>query len=127
MEGFISVRATKRQWPEFGVAHNVATYFDKFFVDEKLDVYVKRGMGAVVGNVDILITDVEQLRGFVDKKTKINPYQKYLNMLDQGYELIVGKPFVDQNGGVSKIHSGIYCKNYLEIAIREEEKGQIVI
>ncbi len=125
MKGFISVLATKPinpNWALGGCAHSVAIYFDKFTVDKKLDVYVKGGMGAIVGNVDVRITDIEQLRRYTDKKTKINPYQKYLDMMDQGYVLVVGRPFPAQHGGAGRNERGIYCKNYLEMAKKEEQE-----
>ena len=126
MEGFISVTATEfgkikkdsngKLRIEKGCAHNVATYFLKFGVDKENDVYVDKHLGAVVGNVDVTIKTIDELEKYKDKYTGKNPYQRFLDMRDKGYVLVVGSPFVEQYGGANPKHRGIYCKNYLEIA-----------
>lgn len=120
MKGFISVLATKRTWPESGCAHNVATYFNKLRVDKENDVYVEAYKGAVVGNVDVPVKTIDELEKYKDRKTGKNPYQQYLDMRDQGYELVVGQPFPHQHGGAGRHERGIYCKNYLQIAKKQK-------
>lgn len=122
MEDFISVISTKTgtivrdlsgniKFKE-GCAHSVATFFQKLKVDKENDVYVHEYMGAVVGNIDVPINSIDELEKFKDKKTKKNPYQKYLDMRDMGYILVVGDPFPAQYGGAGRNQRGIYCKNY---------------
>ena len=130
MDGFISVIATQlgkikkdsygNVSIEKGCAHNVTTYFLKFGIDKENDVYVDSHLGAVVDNVDVSIENIDDLEKFKDKKTGINPYQRFLYMRDKGYLLVVGEPFVGQHGGANPKHRGIYCKNYLEIVKQEK-------
>lgn len=131
MEGFISVAQTKfgkitrdmygNLKIEKGCAHSVATFFQKLKIDKENDVYVDEHMGAVVGNVDVFVKSIDELEKYNDKKTKINPYQKYLDMRDKGYNLVIGTPFPAEHGGAGRNQRGVYCKNYLEMVEKEKQ------
>lgn len=130
MEGFISVKGTidgdivedvyGNLKLQKGCAHNVATFFQRFRVDKKNNVYVDGLKGAIVGNIDVSIESIDDLEKFKDKKTGKNPYQRFLDMGDKGYVLVVGRPFPSQHGG-SGGTKGIYCKNYLDI-VKEQKR-----
>ena len=131
MEGFISVTATKNgdierdQYGNLkikdGCAHSVATYFYKLKVDKKNDVYIDSQLGAVVGNIDVDVKSIEELEKFKDKKTGFNPYQRFIDMKNEGYDLVVNMPFPHQHGGNGRTERGVYCKNYLDMIEKENQ------
>ena len=132
MKNFKSIKTTKlskiikNKYGELELrttcSHFVATYLEKFSVDVKNDVYVKNGYGAFVQNVGVKIKSVEELKNFFDKKTNKNPYQYILDMLEQGYDLIVGRSFPNDKGYNDENETGIYCRNYLEMIEKENEE-----
>ena len=132
MEGFVSVtdaEAGDKVWDENGnlifeknCAHNVATFFMGLSIDRENDVYVDSQLGAVVGNIDVYVKNVNELEKFTDKKTGKNPYQKYLDMRDKGYELVFYRPFPRGNGGNAHNERGVYCKNYLKFAKKQNKQ-----
>lgn len=79
-------------------------------VDEVNNVFVLNDFGAFIINVKFKINSFEDLKR-VDK----NQYKELLDLLNGGYEIVVGPAFPTMDGRLMDEHSGLYCKNYLEI------------
>ena len=96
------------------VSHFVSKLL-RYDIDKENDVYVLNGYGAFKTNIDDKVEKIADLKKFKDAKTKNNPYQDILDLIEEGYDLIVGPAFPNADGSISKTKVGIYCKNYLEM------------
>ena len=95
----------------------------QFKVDAEYDVYVMKGYGAFIDNLDVKIEKIDDLKKFTDKKTKKNPYQWVIALIEEGYDIVVGGAFPSMNGSVKSNSVGLYCKNYKDIAEKENQLG----
>ena len=90
-----------------------------FIIDNENNVYVKREYGAWKSNIQ----NVESIKDLIDYKDEIldnNPYSEIVDQMLEGYEYVIGPAAPARSGEV--IGKGLYCKNYKEIAERENKK-----
>ena len=93
----------------------------QFKVDVEHDVYTLTGYGAFLDNIDQKIKTIDDLKQFTDQKTKKNPYQWVFDLQEDGYNIVVGSAFPSMVGSLKSNSVGLYCKNYKEIAKRENQ------
>ncbi len=83
-----------------------------FSIDYENDVFVKKTYGAYMENIPQKITKIEDFNKYYDHYTGKNQYKEILDLIDIGYQFVIGPGAPLFNG---KIYgNGLYCKNYKE-------------
>lgn len=106
------------------VSHVVSQML-KFQIDAENDVYFITGYGAFKNNIDMKVKSVEELKNFMDKKTKEKPYAYLSELEEKGYKFVIGPAFPKPNGAIGKNSVGLFCKNYLEMIEKEQQNETI--
>lgn len=86
-----------------------------FNYDEERNCFVREGYGALLTN--ITFKDANELRTYILNSPL------YLSLLSDGYELVSGPAAPDSNGIVYD-SSAIYCKNYVDIDLKNS-RGEL--
>lgn len=91
-----------------------------FKIDQENDVYVRKGYGAWIFNVDDSINTIEDLFNFKDEFGNKWYKDRIITLLDEGYDLVIGPGATTNNSEICG--KGLYCKNYREIAERKKQE-----
>lgn len=84
-----------------------------FIAYPEYEVYVKAGYGAFITNIESEINTIDDLLNYYDPILKSNPYEDYRELIEKGYELVIGPGAPAKNGVV--YGNGLFCKNWQEI------------
>ena len=131
MEGFLSAKLNKQEQMRgvnipisgvnmvlFNKSHSAAISHN-FKINKKFDVYIMEGYGAFVKNVNAKI-DLTNLK-MANDGFRYSPYEKILAMINEGYELVIGPAFPNDQGRVDPNLAGLFCRNYIEMAEKEND------
>lgn len=121
MKGFISTHVTLKN-VAYKIRYRTAMQDAGFRPDKTHNVYVKKGFGALVRNVDKRIKNIEDILTYKDEVLGVNPYEDIAQMIKTGrFKFVFGPAAPSLNGIIYREYWGLYCKNYLNIVhyIRE--------
>ena len=93
-----------------------------FIAYPEYEVYVKASYGAFISNINCEIKTIEDLLNYYDPLLKANPYENYRELIEKGYELVIGPGAPAKNGVV--YGNGLFCKNWQEIY---ENRGKVKV
>lgn len=132
MKGFLSAKLNKQEQrcgvyvPFKGISMVLPNYSHSaamsrnFKINKKLDVYILEGYGAFINNANAKI-DLSNLNDANDG-FGCNPYAKIRKMMSQGYEIVIGPAFPNDQGKIDSNLVGLFCANYVEMAEKLAEK-----